>query len=58
MNNAKKIYKKRKKIIESFKNGIIPLIYDEKQEDQTDTKKKKIISEIKMVLLIIKSFRD
>ena len=34
LNNAKKFYKRREKIIEGFKNGIFPLSYD-KEEEQT-----------------------
>ena len=34
LNNEKKFYKRREKIIEGFKNGIFPLSYD-KEEEQT-----------------------
>ena len=34
LNNAKKIYEGREKIIEGFKNGIFPLNYDEEDEQE------------------------
>ena len=34
LNNPKKIYEGRKKIIEGFKNGIFPLNYDEEEEQE------------------------
>ena len=59
LNNAKNFYKDREKIIEGFKNKIFPLYYDEEEEEQElDTRKKKIRSEMKMVSLIIKGLRD
>ena len=35
LNNAKYFYKGREKIIEGFKNGIFPLNYDHKEQQQT-----------------------
>ena len=35
LNNAKKNYNGREKIIEGIKNGIFPLKYEEKEEDET-----------------------
>ena len=59
LNNANKFYKGREKIIEGFKNKIFPLYYDEEEEEQElDTRKKKIRSEMKMVSLIIKGLKD
>ena len=38
LNNAKKFYKGREKIIEEFKNGISSLSYDEEEEQETRDK--------------------
>ena len=38
LNNAKKIYKGREEIIEGFKNGIFPLNYDEREEQESRDK--------------------
>ena len=46
-----------KKLLKGLK--IFPLYYDEEEEEQElDTRKKKIRSEMKMVSLIIKGLRD
>ena len=34
LNNAKTFYKWREKVIEGFKNGIFPLNFDEREEEQ------------------------
>ena len=34
VNNVENFYKGRKKIIEGFKNGVFPVYYDERQENQ------------------------
>ena len=57
-NNAKNVNKGREKIIEGLKNGVFPLTYDVKKKNKLDTKKEKIISEMKIVLLILKSLRN
>ena len=38
LNNAKSFYKGREKIIEGFKNGILPLNYDEEEEQEFSNK--------------------
>ena len=59
-----KIYEGRETITEGFKNGIFPFDYDEayeerikfEREEKKKKKKKQVISETKMVLLIIKTY--
>ena len=61
LNNVKKIYEGREKIIEGFKNGIFPFNYDKADGEQLDLKDKKkgyIISKIKMDSLITKTLTD
>ena len=45
LNNAKKIYKGREKIIEGFKNGIFLLNYDEEEPEFRDKEENKIRNE-------------
>ena len=40
LDNAKNVYKGREKIIEGFKNGIFPLNYDEREEQESRDKEK------------------
>ena len=56
-NNAKSFYKEREEIIEGFKNGIFSLIMIKKKNKSLGIKRKKI-SEMKMVSLIMRSLRD
>ena len=42
LDNAKFFYKEREKIIEGFKNGIFPLNYDEREEQESRDKEEQI----------------
>ena len=42
LDNAKFFYKGREKIIEGFKNGIFPLNYDEREEQESRDKEEQI----------------
>ena len=55
LNNAKKIYKMEKKVLKGLKMEYFRQFMMSRKKNKLDTKKKKIISEMKMVLLIIKT---
>ena len=57
-NNVKKYYKGREKIIEGFKNGIFPLNYDEREEQELRDKEEENKIRNENGSFITKSLRD